>query len=103
MDFFCDQVYSEDYFNVFGERPEGFDQWRASLRAGYSYNVGRVSFPIELGYYVIQKINPDAKMVSRLGVRYYSKCGLVAHFGLRTHFAVAYDFEYGLGYRLSIK
>jgi hypothetical protein len=41
--------------------------------------------------------------VSRIGVRYYSKSGLIAHFGLRTHFAVAYDFEYGLGYRFYLK
>lgn len=100
MDFFCDQNYFEDYFNAYNKRPSGFDQWRVGARAGYSYNLGRLSFPIEIGYYVIQKVNPDAKLVSRIGVRYYSKSGLVAHFGLRTHYAVAYDFEYGLGYRL---
>ena len=103
MDFFCDQNYFQDYANTYAVRPNGFDQWRASVRAGYSYNVGRLSFPIEIGYYVIQKVNPDAKLVSRIGVRYYSPLGIVAHFGLRTHYAVAYDFEYGLGYRFLIK
>lgn len=102
-DLYCDQVYAEDYQNKLLKRPQGIDQWRASLRAGYSYNVGRLSFPIEIGYYVFQKVNPDAALVSRIGVRYYSKSGLIAHFGLRTHFAVAYDFEYGLGYRFYLK
>ncbi len=102
-DFFCDQVYAEDYANTNVTRATGINQWRASVRAGYSYNVGRLSFPIEIGYYVFQKINPDANLVSRIGVRYYSASGIVAHFGLRTHFAVAYDFEYGLGYRFVIK
>ena len=76
---------------------------RVSARLGYSYNIGHISLPIEMGYYVFQKSKPDGYVVSRIGVRYYSKSGIVAHFGLRTHFAVAYNFEYGLGYRFFIK
>ena len=56
-----------------------------------------------MGYYAFQKAKPDGYVVSRIGVRYYSKSGVVAHFGLRTHFAVAYNFEYGLGYRFYLK
>ncbi|HQQ94325.1 MAG TPA: acyloxyacyl hydrolase [Bacteroidia bacterium] len=101
-DLFLDANYALDYQNQFGAMPTGLDQWRISLRAGYSYNVGRLSFPIEIGYYVFQKTNPDAMLVSRIGFRYYCANGLVAHFGLRTHFAVAYNFEFGLGYRIFI-
>jgi len=101
-DFFLDQVYAHDYNYLLGERPSGFDQWRVSLRAGYSYNVGRISFPFEIGCYVFQRVNPDAFLVSRIGVRYYSKSGIIVHWGLRTHYAVAYDFEYGLGYRFNL-
>jgi hypothetical protein len=36
-------------------------------------------------------------------MKYYAKNGLVVNMGLRTHFAVAYDFEYGLGYRFYLK
>ncbi len=62
-----------------------------------------MSFPLELGYYVYQKVNRDAVIVSRVGVRYYMANNLVAHFGLRTHFAVAYNFEFGLGYRFGLR
>jgi hypothetical protein len=103
LDFFYDQNYSIDYENTLLTQPKGVDKFRLSARLGYSYNVGRISFPIEVGCYVFQKVNPDAIVVSRLGVRYYARSGLVAHFGLRTHFAVAYNFEYGLGYRFFIK
>lgn len=101
LDFFLDENYAYDYENRFGDKPKGMDAARMSVRLGYSYNIGRISFPIELGYYAFQKVNPgpDGPVVSRIGVRYYDKTGIVAHFGLRTHFAVAYDFEYGLGYR----
>ena len=59
-----------------------------------------MSFPFEVGYYIFQRSATDGLLVNRLGVRYYMANGLVAHFGLRTHIAVAYNFEFGLGYRL---
>jgi hypothetical protein len=102
VDVFYDEIYQADYFSETGSTAQGFDKLRLSARVGYSYNAGRVSFPVELGYYFFQKANPDAAIVSRIGVRYYSACGIVAHFGLRTHFAIAYNFEYGLGYRFFI-
>lgn len=102
LDFYFDENYQTDYLNVFGEEASGLEQWRISLRGGYSYNVGRLSFPIEVGYYIYQKTNPDAMLVSRIGLRYYFKNGLVAHWGLRTHYAVAYNFEFGIGYRFCL-
>ncbi len=102
LDCFYDANYQIDYYNKFNTYPQGMQQLRMSVRLGYSYNAGRISFPVELGYYVYQTYVPDATIVSRLGIRYYSKSGLVAHFGLRTHYAVAYNFEYGLGYRYFI-
>lgn len=100
IDIFYDQNYFTDYENVFLKQPQGVNQVRMSAKLGYSYNIGRISLPIELGYYFFNTANADGPIVSRLAVRYYSKCGLVGHVGLRTHFAVAYNFEYGLGYRL---
>jgi hypothetical protein len=102
-DVFIDQNYLIDYQNKFNSYPEGLDITRISVKLCYSYNVGRISFPVDIGYYVFQKVKPDGPVVSRIGVRYYSKWGVVASVGLRTHFAVAYDFEYGLGYRFYLK
>lgn len=103
FDFFYDQIYQQDFEHYMNVPPEGIDRFRVSARAGYSYNVGRISFPIEIGYYIFQKSDPDAPLVSRMGVRYYGSKGLVVHFGLRTHYAVAYNFEYGAGYRFYIR
>jgi hypothetical protein len=99
LDFFFDENYMRDYEEKFGSYPAGTDRMRVAARIGYSYNIGRISLPLEIGYYVHEKTHPDGPVVTRLGVRYYSSCGLVAHFGMRSHFAVAYNFEYGLGYR----
>ncbi len=103
IDLFYDENFLYDYEVDFQKKPQGMDQFRISARLGYSYNIGRISLPLEMGYYVFQKTKPDGIIMSRIGVRYYSACGLVGHFGLRTHFAVAYCFEYGLGYRFFIK
>lgn len=102
-DFFYDQNYFIDYKNLTGEDPSGADKLRVSFRLGYSYNMGRISFPVEVGYYVFEKVVPDASVVSRIGIRYYSPSGIVLNFGLRTHYAVAYNLEYGIGYRFALK
>jgi hypothetical protein len=99
IDIFYDQNYLVDFEKDDKTKATGLNQLRMAARLGYSYNVGRISFPIEMGYYFLQKVQPDGFIVSRIGVRYYSKCGLIGHFGLRTHLAIAYNFEYGLGYR----
>lgn len=102
-DFFYDENYSVDYKDLTGKDPSGADKLRVSFRLGYSYNLGRVSFPAEIGYYVFEKVSPDATVVTRIGVRYYSPSGIVLNFGLRTHYAVAYNLEYGIGYRFALK
>jgi hypothetical protein len=103
IDVFYDENYIDDYQKHFNSPAEGINRLRISARVGYSYNVGKLSFPMEIGYYLLQKYNPDADMVSRIGVRYYANSGFVTHFGLRTHFAIAYNFEFGIGYRLGFK
>lgn len=103
VDFFVDQNYLIDYELEYNKPASDFNQVRAAVKFTYAYNVGRISFPFEFGYYFLQKINPDGPVVSRIGVKYYSKPGIVASIGLRTHFAVAFDFEYGLGYRFYLK
>jgi len=101
LDVLYDQNYQIDLQEHLGTDYSSVDRIRLAAKIGYSYNVGRLSFPIEVGYYAFQKINPDGNVISRLGVRYYLPGGLILNFGLRTHFAVAYTFEYGLGYCLN--
>jgi hypothetical protein len=102
-DLFYDDNYVLDYKEMLQSDPKGINNLRIGAKVGYSYNVGNVSLPVEMGYYVFQKVNPDAIIYTRLGVRYYHPSGFIASFGLRTHFAVAYTFEYGVGYRLNFR
>lgn len=102
-DVLYDQNYQIDLEENLHRTATGMERVRIAGRVGYAYNIGQVSLPIEIGCYVYQKINPDAILISRLGVRYFSKKGWMATFGLRTHYAVAYTFEYGLGYCFGLK
>ncbi|MBK9283249.1 MAG: acyloxyacyl hydrolase [Sphingobacteriaceae bacterium] len=103
IDVFIDQNYLADYKQEFNKSATGIENTRIALKFCYSYNIGRVSFPIDVGYYVFHKTKPDGDIVSRIGMKYYSRSGLVFNLGLRTHFAVAYNFEYGLGYRFFLQ
>ena len=103
FDMMYDQNYLIDYKERLGYEASGFQALRIATRLGYAYNIGAISLPIEIGVYAWQRINPDAILVSRLGVRYFHKSGLSVNFGLRTHYAVAYTFEYGVGYCFGIK
>ncbi len=69
----------------------------------YAYNVGRLSFPVEMGIYAISKPKEDGLFFHRIGIRHYCRNGLMINFSLKTHWAVASHFEYGLGYRFSVK
>ena len=76
------------------------DKLRIGPKLAYAYSIGRISLPIEWGYYVGAKISPEGMFFHRMGLRYTGPKGLVVQFGLKTHFGVAYHFDYGIGYRL---
>jgi len=99
-----DLFYDDLYIDLLGKKNypivSTVDKFRAAIKLGYAYHIGDISLPIEIGYYAFQRYNADGPIVSRLGVRYTHKKGLTLMFGLRTHYAIAYNFELGIGYRL---
>lgn len=72
-------------------------------KLAYAYNIGRLSFPIEMGYYVYTKYKADGMFFHRIGFRYYFKNNLIAIFTLKTNWGVANYIEFGVGYRLYLK
>jgi len=73
------------------------------VKLAYSYNAGRLSFPVEMGYLVYSKFTNDGMFFHRIGMRYYLKNNFVALITLKTHWAIANYFEFGAGYRIPIK
>lgn len=79
------------------------DLLQVGVKACYAYNIGRISFPIEMGYYAVSKPKEDGPIFHRIGIRHFCKNGLMINFTMKSHWAVAAHFDYGLGYRFSIK
>jgi len=100
MDVYYEKNYVKDVINS-GVPSNGLiDEVRYGPKFAYSYNIGRISLPIEMGVYLRQVTNPDGLFFHRLGGRYYGKNGFMVAFGMKTHWAVAYCFDYGIGYRM---
>ena len=74
------------------------DVLKIGVKAGYSFNIDRISIPIDFGYYVFQNDNLKEKFFHRLGVRYMVSKHVIANVTLYTHWAKADYFEWGLGY-----
>ncbi len=103
FDWFYEENYIKDLKTEGIKTNHVIDKTRFGPKICYSYNIGRVSFPIEMGIYLRQLTAPDGLIFHRLGIRYYGKKGLMINFGMRSHWAVAYNFDYGIGYRHYIK
>jgi hypothetical protein len=102
-DVFYEESYLRELDNEHITYPGFADQLRVGIKGNYAYNIGRVSLPFEVGYYVHSKFNSDGPIFSRFGIRYTSGKGFMAQFSMKSHFAVAYHFDICVGYRLSLK
>ena len=76
---------------------------QVGIKFSYCYNVGRWSLPVEMGYYAVTTFKGDGIFYHRIGMRYHFKNNMVAVIGLKTNFAVANYFDFGVGYRLPLK
>jgi hypothetical protein len=101
--FYCQSVI-QDVFDADSVRYDDKSKYiQIGARASYSYNVGKFSLPVEFGYYLRSVYRGDGNFYHRIGVRYYTNNNIILTFSLKTHWAVAHYFEYGVGYRLPMK
>ncbi len=73
---------------------------RAGIKFCYSFNMHRVSLPIDFGVYLYDNRNYDGRFFHRIGIRYMVTKHIIANVTLITHWAVADYFEWGIGYQL---
>jgi hypothetical protein len=103
VDFYYDQNYLQNVA-YYASVPNSFlARYRFGPKIGYAYNIGKISFPVEMGIYIYQITRPDGLFFHRIGMRYYHSSGVILNATLRSHFAVAYCFELGLGYNIKWK
>ncbi|MCX6296376.1 MAG: acyloxyacyl hydrolase [Bacteroidetes bacterium] len=76
------------------------DVLKIGAKFGYSFNIDRLSIPIDFGMYFYQNSDLSEKFFHRIGLRYMVTKHLIANLSLYTHWAKADYFEFGLGYEL---
>lgn len=74
---------------------------QAGLHAGYALLFGRSEVFVQMGAYAYTPVPDHAVVFHRLGCRYRIAHHWIAHMALKSHFAVADHWEFGLGYRWS--
>ena len=71
-----------------------------AAKIGYSLIVGRLSMPLDLGFYFYDKVNGEPfPMYEKIGLRYQISDHLLIGTSLKTYFARAEFFEWGITYR----
>lgn len=78
--------------------PSFSDIFQVGTKLSYSFNMHRVSLPVDLGVYIFKKQDFNGTFFHRIGVRYMVTKHLIANVTLRTHLAKADYFEWGIGY-----
>ncbi len=73
---------------------------RGGIHVSYGLEIGRCSGYIQTGYYVYTKVKSDGNIYSQLSIRYLFTKHLFACFNLKTHYARADYFQYGIGYKI---
>ncbi|UPT66933.1 MAG: acyloxyacyl hydrolase [Sphingobacteriales bacterium JAD_PAG50586_3] len=80
--------------------PKYFQTVRPGIAFGYDVWLGKLSFLFQAGVYPYTYYKGDGRIYSRLALRYSLPYGLLANFSLKSHFAKADCFEFGIGYTL---
>ncbi len=69
------------------------------LHTGWSLGLGRGELLVQMGAYVYTPFPDESAFFHRLGMRYKPGRKLLLHVGLKSHWAVADHWEWGIGYR----
>jgi len=72
---------------------------QAGIKVTYEFIVGKVALPLDMGVYVLSKQKQNGPIYHRIGIRYFATEHLIINYSLKTHFAQAECFEFGLGWK----
>lgn len=72
---------------------------QAGAKISYSFNMNKLSVPVDFGVYVYKKQSYNGPFFHRIGLRYLINRHIIANVTLLTHWAKADYFEWGVGYQ----
>ena len=71
---------------------------RAGVLFAYEIHIGKMSIPLQQGFYVFDPFKKDLFFYQRIGWRYHIKQNFIAQFTLKSHLFSADYAELGIGY-----
>jgi hypothetical protein len=71
---------------------------QAGVYVGYVLPLDRMRFVTGMGFYVVDKYNPEDAFYHRVGMRYQASRNLLINLTLKSHWAKADYVEYGIAY-----
>ncbi len=99
-DLFYDQTLQKRIYeidNVALDNPKA--NFRMGIHGSYGLIVGNFNGFFQMGYYLYNRLSLSVPIYHRLSLRYYVKPRVFVCFNLKSHFAKADYFEYGVGYK----
>lgn len=79
------------------------DILQIGLYAGAFIKFYQSELAFGLGYYLRDKINPEASFYNRVGYRFFTQKNIFFLFNIKAHYAKADYFEFGVGYRFKTR
>ena len=76
------------------------DDIQAGLHATYILKFNKIWFNFNVGYYLLDHLNIDGKIYSRISMRAFVYKNMYVSVGMKTHFAKADLLELGIGYNI---
>ena len=99
-DLFSDQALKKEVAKEGDSNVTFSDQVRAGIHVSYIFKTKPIHFVIDHGFYLHSSYRGDGMMYNRLGARYRITEQFFLNTTLKTHFAVADHFEFGILYRI---
>jgi hypothetical protein len=99
LEFTYNTATKQVWINDSVPNPSFSDILQVGTKLSYSFNMHRLSLPIDFGVYVFKKQDFNGMFFHRIGIRYLVTKHLIANVTLLTHFAKADYFEWGIGYK----
>ncbi|MDQ3101575.1 MAG: hypothetical protein M3R08_09320, partial [Bacteroidota bacterium] len=76
-----------------------FAYTQVGVHGGWALGLGRGELLVQMGAYVYSPFPDESAAFHRLGMRYRAGKRMIFHVGLKSHWAVADHWEWGIGYR----
>jgi len=76
------------------------DDFLLGAHLSYALIFNKVSYNLQLGYYLHDKLNINGEIYTRIGLRAYVTKRILLNLTLKTHFAKADLLEVGIGYKI---